>query len=540
MTLDSETAVGLSLADRARRAIGDTDLQTALGKVTAALGAEGTAARTDPDMVEKRRRGAAIRREVLDDLDGWLDRLQAKLESLAITVHRAAGPEEARQVVLGIARAEGVRLAVKSKSMATEEIHLNAALEAEGIEVVETDLGEYIIQLAHEMPSHIIAPAVHKTVAQVARLFTEVAGHALPDDRTALCAFARERLRSKFLAADMGITGVNFAAVDTGTLVLVTNEGNGRMCTSLPRVHVAVMPVEKVIPRFEDLGVLVPLLTRSATGQRLSTYVSMMTGPRRPGEVDGPERMHVIFLDHNRRSLLGTPYQEMLACVRCGACLNVCPVYRRIGGHAYDAVYSGPMGAVLTPLLSGGTEGRDLPDASSLCGACTEACPVGIPLADLLVRLRADLRTPGPAVPPAKPWPSRGTLAAGPGDRDRPRPAGPDTPDGGGQEVPDGSGPDPAREPVGVPGDAPGRPQDTAPGLRTGRRLAFSAWARLWASPTGYRLSAAAARRLSRVAPAALVRRTPLVKGWGEGRDIPLPATRSFRQRLAARRQDGW
>jgi L-lactate dehydrogenase complex protein LldF len=346
------------------------------------------------------------------------------------------------------------------------------------------------------MPSHIIAPAVHKTVPQVARLFTEVAGHTLPDDRTALCAFARERLRSKFLAAEMGITGVNFAAVDTGTLVLVTNEGNGRMCTSLPRLHVAVMPVEKVIPRFEDLGVLVPLLTRSATGQRLSTYLSMMTGPRRPGEVDGPERLHVIFLDHNRRSLLGTPYQEMLACVRCGACLNVCPVYRRIGGHAYDAVYSGPMGAVLTPLLSGGTEGRDLPDASSLCGACSEACPVGIPLADLLVRLRADLRHPGPPVPPATPWPS-------------PRPA-------------------------------PGRPEDTPPGLRTGRRLAFGAWARLWASPTGYRLSATAARHLSRIAPPALVRRTPLVKGWGEGRDIPLPTARSFRHHLARRKEEGW
>jgi len=497
----------VTLAERAQRAIDDTNLQAALAKVTAALGAEGTVARTDPDMVERRRRGAAIRREVLGDLDGWLDRLQTKLESQGITVHRAAGPEEARRIVVGIARDEGVRLAVKSKSMATEEIHLNAALEAEGIEVVETDLGEYIIQLAHEMPSHIIAPAVHKTVPQVARLFTEAAGKPLPDDRAALCAFARERLRSKFLAADMGITGVNFAAVDTGTLVLVTNEGNGRMCTSLPKVHVAVMPVEKVLPRFEDLGVMLPLLTRTATGQRLSTYVSMMTGPRRPGEVDGPERMHVVFLDHNRRSLLGTPYEEMLCCIRCGACLNVCPVYRRIGGHAYDAVYSGPMGAVLTPLLSGGSEGRDLPDASSLCGACSEVCPVGIPLADLLVRLRADLRTPGPAVPPAAPWP---------GHRAEPS------------------------APVGVAGDAPGRPGDTPPGARAARRVGFEVWARLWASPTGYRLSSAAARGLGRVVPPALLRRAPLVSGWGEGRDIPLPAARSFRQRLAARKEEGW
>jgi L-lactate dehydrogenase complex protein LldF len=504
----------VTLAERARRAIADENLQTALAKVTAALGAEGTAARTDPDMVERRRRGAAIRREVLGDLDGWLDRLQAKLESLGITVHRASGPEEARRIVLGIARDEGVRLAVKSKSMATEEIHLNAALEAEGIEVVETDLGEYIIQLAHEMPSHIIAPAVHKTVPQVARLFSEAAGEPLPDDRTALCAFARQRLRSKFLAADMGITGVNFAAADTGTIVLVTNEGNGRMCTSLPRVHVAVMPVEKVLPRFEDLGVMLPLLTRTATGQRLSTYVSMVTGPRRPGEVDGPERLHVVFLDHNRRSLLGTPYEEMLCCIRCGACLNVCPVYRRIGGHAYDAVYSGPMGAVLTPLLSGGTEGRDLPDASSLCGACSEVCPVGFQLADLLVRLRADLRDPGPAVPPAAPWP--------------------------GHEQSGGSAPAGSDEAVGIAGDAPGHPDDTRPGARAMRRLGFRTWARVWASPTGYRLSAAAARRLGRLTPDSLIRKAPLVSGWGEGRDIPLPAARSFRQRLAARQEDGW
>ena len=526
MTLDAGTAARLSLADRARRAIGDGDLQSALAKVTAALGAEGTSARTDPDMVEARRKGAAIRREVLDELDGWLERLQAKLESQGITVHRAAGPDEARRAVLEIARAEGVRLTVKSKSMATEEIHLNAALEAEGIEVVETDLGEYIIQLAREMPSHIIAPAVHKTLPQVARLFTEAAGRPLPNDRTALCAFARERLRSKFLAADMGISGVNFAAVDTGTIVLVTNEGNGRMCTSLPPVHVAVMPVEKVLPRFADLGVLLPLLTRSATGQRLSTYVSMITGPRRPGEVDGPERLHVIFLDHNRRSLLGTPYQEMLCCIRCGACLNVCPVYRRIGGHAYDAVYSGPMGAVLTPLLSGGTEGRDLPDASSLCGACSEVCPVGIPLADLLVRLRADLRTPGPAVPPAAPWPDRTAASSG-----ADAPASPRSHGAAGRS---------GAEPVGVAGDAPGRPSDTAPGSRTARRLAFGAWARLWASPTGYRMSSAAARRLGRLTPDTVIRRIPLASGWGEGRDIPRPAARSFRQRWTHRKEEGW
>ena len=360
-------------------------------------------------------------------------------------------------MVLGIAREEGVRLAVKSKSMATEEIHLNAALEAEGVEVVETDLGEYIIQLAHEMPSHIIAPAIHKTVPQVARLFSEAAGRPLPDDRTALCAFARERLRSKFLAADMGITGVNFAAADTGTIVLVTNEGNGRMCTSLPRVHVAVMPVEKVLPRFADLGVLLPLLTRSATGQPLSTYVSMITGPRRPGEVDGPERC-TWSSSTTTAARCSAPRTR-----RCCAASAAAPASTSArstaasAGHAYGAVYSGPMGAVLTPLLSGGTEGRDLPDASSLCGACSEACPVGIPLADMLVRLRADLRRPGPPVPPAARLagpPASGPAGPAPSDRRR----------------------------------RPGRPADIRRGRApAARRAGFRPWARLWASPTGYR-----------------------------------------------------
>ena len=500
------TTGGPDLALRARRAIADGDLQQALGNVTTILGRGSLMTRTDPALVEMRRQAATIRREVLGDLDGWLDRLQERLESLGVTVHRAAGAEDARRIVVGIAEAEGARTVVKSKSMATEEIHLNGALEAAGMEVVETDLGEYIIQLARETPSHIIAPAIHKTVPQVARLFGEAGGAPLPEDRAALCGFARQRLRGKFLAADLGITGANFVTADTGTIVLVTNEGNGRMCTSLPRVHVAVMPVEKVLPRFADLGVLLPLLTRSATGQPLSNYVSMITGPRRAGEVDGPERLHVVFLDHHRRALLGTPYEEMLACVRCGACLNVCPVYRRIGGHAYDAVYSGPMGAVLTPLLSAGEEGRDLPDASSLCGACTEACPVGIPLADLLVRLRADLRRPGSPVPAARPW------------------------SGG--------------DAVGVPGDAPGAPERSARGRArvAARRLGFAAWARVWASPAGYRLSTGALRRLALLARGGgpAIWRNPLLRGWAEGRDVPLPAARPFRQRWADRAEEGW
>jgi L-lactate dehydrogenase complex protein LldF len=283
-----------------------------------------------------------------------------------------------------------VRRVVKSKSMATEEIDLNAHLEGLGIDVVETDLGEWIIQKADERPSHIIAPAVHKSRAQVTTLFSELAGEALPDRREDLCAFAQERLRDAFLTADMGISGVNFACADTGTIALVTNEGNGRMTTSLPRVHVAVMPIEKVLARFADLTAMLPILVRSATGQKLSSYVTLVTGPRRAGELDGPEDLHVVVLDNGRSALLGGPYEAMLRCIRCGACLNVCPVYGTIGGHAYGGVYSGPMGAVLTPLLSAMGEGADLPGASSLCGACSEVCPVGIPLAEMLVELRAD------------------------------------------------------------------------------------------------------------------------------------------------------
>jgi len=465
------------LAERARRAVADPDLQQALSNLTGRLGLVSRLALADPHTPANRARAAAIRRETLSDLDGWLARLEAKLVENGCVVHRARTAEDACRIVAGIARDHDVKLAVKSKSMATEEVHLNDALEAIGVDTLETDLGEYIVQLARERPSHIIGPALHKTLPQVARLFSAEAGTELPEQREPLCEFARQHLRERFLVADMGITGANFVAADTGTIVLVTNEGNGRLCTSLPRVHVCVMPVEKVIPRFSDLGTLLPLLTRSATGQPLSAYVSMITGPRRAGEIDGPEEVHVVMLDHNRTSLLGTPYEEMLACIRCASCLNVCPVYRHIGGHAYGSVYSGPMGAILTPLLSDGAEGRDLPDASSLCGACTAACPVQIPLADMLVRLRADLRTPG--------------------------------------------------SPVAT------------------RKAAFGVWSRLWSSPPGYRATSA----LASVAGRVLARSgngwrrrlpLPLARGWSEGRDVPVPAARSFRARWARRREEGW
>lgn len=376
------------LRDRAHAALRDADLQSTLRTMASRFNVGRRVAMSEPGMRELRERGTEIRREGVIHMRENLGRLEESLSRLGVHVHHAADGAAAVRVILDIASAGNVKKVVKSKSMATEEIDLNHNLERAGIQVVETDLGEYIVQMAHERPSHIIAPAVHKTRAQVTRLFSGIAGHALPDRREDLCAFAQERLRQEFLTADMGISGVNFACADTGTIALVTNEGNGRMTTSLPRIHVAVMPVEKVLASFDDLATMLPLLIRNATGQKLSAYVSLLTGPRRRGELDGPEEMHVVVLDNGRRALLGTPYEDMLRCIRCGACLNVCPVYGTIGGHAYGSVYSGPMGAVLTPLLSGMKEGSDLPFASSLCGACTEACPVGIPLHELLIRLR--------------------------------------------------------------------------------------------------------------------------------------------------------
>jgi len=506
---------GADMAARARRAAADPELQRALRNLDRRLFTPRQVADNHPELKD---RAAEIRRETLGDLDGWVDRLEESLTRVGTIVHRAATPEDARAVVLGIVRRAGSRRAVKSKSMATEEIDLAGALEAEGIEVVETDLGEYIVQMAGERPSHMITPAIHKTLGQIRDLLSAVAGEELPEDREALTAWARKHLRPRFLDADVGITGANFACADTGTVVLVTNEGNGRLCTSLPPLQIAVVPVEKVVPRFEDLATLLPVLTMSATGQRLSNYVQMLTGPRRLGEIDGPEELHVVLLDHNRRALLGTAYEEMLACIRCGACLNVCPVYRRVGGHAYDAVYSGPMGKVLTPLLTAGAEGRDLPGASTLCGACTEACPVEIPLADLLVRLRADLRAPGS--PAAGPRPERlGVITT---THAHPR----------------------------LPGEGYTWPASTEPlvggrGSRDGRRwapkrLGFEAWSRMWSTAAGYRASTAAGRLAGRLmARDGWTRRAPFLRGWTETRDLPMPVRRSFRDRWADRPTDG-
>ena len=341
------------LRDRVEATLQNVELRGALRVMATRFNDARQVAMAEPGMAALKAQGTAIRSAGVADLRANLARAEASLQALGVQVHHAATGVEAAELIADLAEQRGVRRAVKSKSMATEEIDLNHHLEGRGVEVVETDLGEWIIQQASERPSHIIAPAVHKTRPQITRLFSDVAGEELADEREQLCAFAQHQLRDAFLTADLGISGANFVCADTGTIVLVTNEGNGRLTTSLPRVHVALVPVDKVLPRFADLSTMLPLLIRHATGQKLTSYVTLINGPRRDGELDGPDEVHVVFLDAGRTALLGTRFQEMLRCIRCGACLNVCPVYGTIGGHAYGGVYPGPMGAVLTPLLSG-------------------------------------------------------------------------------------------------------------------------------------------------------------------------------------------
>ena len=345
----------------------------------------------EPDELRRALRG--VRNEVLSHWAEVLERLADNVLAQGGHVCWAPDAATANAYIAAVATRTGARHAVKSKSMATEETGLNAALAAVGCTVTETDLGEWIIQLADEHPSHIIIPAVHRNRHQIADTFQARAGLAQRTTEPAeLTAFARAELRRRFLEADLGITGVNLGVAETGSVVLVTNEGNGRMVTTVQRVHVAVMGAERVVDTWEQADLLLGLLSKAATGQALTTYTSITTGPRRPGEADGPDEFHLVILDNGRSDLAGTEFAEMLNCIRCGACLNVCPVYRQTGGHAYGWVYSGPMGAVLTPLLaSTGPHDRaahEVANASTLCGACMDACPVEIPLQDLLLGLR--------------------------------------------------------------------------------------------------------------------------------------------------------
>src|SRR5260370_19552983 len=373
----------------AGQALADRPLQAALTRLTETLMAgnrRGYAALADSSAL--RDHAKRIKEHTLAHLDRYLEQLEASVLKLGGKVHWAADAEEARRIVVEIARGAGCTRAVKSKSMTSEEIHLNPALEKAGIEVTETDFGEYIIQVAGERPSHLVAPAVHHTRESVARILSRHLGEQLADDPQSLALTGRRVLREKFRRADLGITGVNFAVAETGTVVLVTNEGNARLTTACPRVHVAIMGIEKVIPRFTDLPVFLKLLARAATGQTPSVYTTLITGTRRPGDLDGPEEFHLVILDNGRSRVLATPFRESLQCIRCGACLNACPVYRRIGGHAYGGVYSGPIGSILTPLYDSVADNPHLPHASSLCGACQAACPVRINIPHMLIGLR--------------------------------------------------------------------------------------------------------------------------------------------------------
>lgn len=382
-----------AFADNAHRALHDRTLQEALAKAGVGFVARRRAAVDAlPEFQALREAGRRIKDHTLAHLDHYLLRFEQAVQASGGIVHWAETPQEACAAVLEICRSADAKTVAKGKSMVGEEIAVNDALEGAGFEVVETDLGEYIIQLAHEPPSHIIAPAIHKTRQQIAELFEDL--HHQPGLTRPLQTVpeivdeAREVLRAKFLSADVGITGANFLIAETGSAVIVTNEGNGDLCATLPRVHIVLASIDKVVPTLEDASVLLRLLARSATGQEITAYTTFFTGPRRADDPDGPERFHVVLVDNGRSRMLGGDYHEMLRCIRCGACLNHCPVYGAVGGHAYGWVYPGPMGAVLTPLMVGLEEGGPLANASTLCGRCEEVCPMSIPLPRLLRRHR--------------------------------------------------------------------------------------------------------------------------------------------------------
>jgi L-lactate dehydrogenase complex protein LldF len=341
-----------------------------------------------PIMEELRDRARVIRLHSLRHLDRLLGQFADQVTALGGTVHFAADADEANRIVAEILQQSDSRLVVKSKSMVSEEIELNHHLEEVGVEVVETDLGEFSVQLAGDTPSHIIAPVLHMTRQDIGALFSEKLGVEYTDDPTELNEIARAHLREIFLSADAGISGVNMAIADTGSVVLVTNEGNGRLTTTAPRVHIALMGMERIVSSWEDAAVVLEVLARSATGQRLSVYTSVITGPRREGDPDGPEESHVVVIDNGRSEILGGPTAEILACIRCGACLNVCPIFQTVGGHAYGTVYSGPVGSIVTPGLHGMEPWWELPYASTMCGACEEVCPIRIQIPSMLLQLR--------------------------------------------------------------------------------------------------------------------------------------------------------
>jgi len=437
----------------------------------------------DPAAFEKLRTlGEHIRKHALAKLPDLLEQLEARLNERGVQVHFAETPADANRIFLEIARRHEATAMVKGKSMVSEEIELNHEMAGEGIECLETDMGEFILQLDGDRPSHIIMPAIHKTKADVSRIFAEhIAGAPLTDDVNELISIGRQALREKFAAARVGVSGVNFMVAETGTLVLVENEGNGRLCTTVPDVHIAITGIEKVIEKLEHVVPLFALLTRSATGQAVTTYLNVISGPRRAGEKDGPREMHLILLDNGRtQAYREERFRSTLQCIRCGACMNHCPVYTRVGGLSYGTTYPGPIGAIISPHLMGLKPTRHLPTASSLCGACGEVCPVGIPIPDLLMRLREAGRH---SVSESMTPPTRAL-------RDQ--------------------------------GDA----------RSTGEVLIWKGWRVLYGSSTLYRLFAWVAPRLRWLTP-------PWQAGWTETRAPLRPAARSLRDLLAERRRGG-
>jgi len=382
----------------AHAALQDAQLQPVLNAIATFLPAMrgGVLAQT-PDFDAMRDYAVRMKDHTLEHLDGYLADFAARVGANGGQVHHAATAADLNGIVTDICRRAGARRVIKGKSMVAEETALNEALEAAGLEVVETDLGEYIIQQAGEPPSHIIGPALHKSRAQVAELFrrSHDRGERELGEVQDLVREARAVLRERFLAAEVGITGANCLVAETGSIMLVTNEGNGDLCSTLPRVHVVVAGIEKLVPTLEDASALHRVLCRSATGQVTSAYTTFYSGPRGPEDADGPEEFHVVLLDNGRRRILQSKYRSMLRCIRCGACLNHCPIYRHVGGHAYGWVYPGPMGSVLTPLLTGLGSARELPNACTACGRCEEACPMRIPLPEHLRQLRDDAATEG-------------------------------------------------------------------------------------------------------------------------------------------------
>jgi L-lactate dehydrogenase complex protein LldF len=474
------TTAPASFYRRAEDALGDAQLHAALRLVTDRVqDARAAALGRLPAADTWRDHARRLRAHTLSRLDHYLDQFVTQVQARGGHVYYAATADDAVRYVTELARARGLKRAVKSKSMISEEIHLNDHLARAGVDVVETDLGEWVIQLAGDRPSHIVAPIIHWSRAQVADLFRRTRGATDADlaDVGAMTQFARRQLRPAFLDADLGISGVNFGVAETGSLCICTNEGNGRLVTTVPRVHVAMMGIERLVPTPRDLGVMLQVLGRSATGQNITVYSNVITGPNRAGsdraESDGPDELHVVLVDNGRSRVLASSNAEILYCIRCGACLNACPVYQEIGGHAYGSVYPGPVGAVLTPALWGQADAQDLPHASSLCGACREVCPVRIDIPRMLLGLRAE----GAAAGRGPAW------------------------------------------------------------IRQGLRLFRWAAQRPWAFSLGGRLAARASRM---AASSGWIRRLPgPLEGWTQSRDFPAMAGDSFQDRWKRRSPGG-